>query len=347
MRLVFPIGYAVHARRIGKKSHRPYRFSENVSVDIREVEPEEAPIAVRWRTPETVERKFVSRDFFLTCCDETRTSHTRWFKGRHWLRYVESHLYNPSTSGTSGMAARELTPEQLNRSLAAGGIYTYNNIGLSGFTPKWAGIYTKELDADPSDEFDSVIMNQRPAAMLAAEGLRDNLIVVDGVVYVACAQPGLRDIPDDMDAPVVETRSSMLDGFGGYMDRCRSGALDDIDLSSRIADASALPEVLCDESIDPDIVAMRNVDNLFKETIREISMPLEMHAEIRDRYYRRSSDFVEVSLERLELLRGIILRHAPKWQTGAATLKDIFDAIDEIRDNQTIDIRVGGSRPFP
>lgn len=272
MRFTFPVSYRLEGRKPGKRVFRPYRFHETVSIEVPEITGAEAPVAVAWPCAGVPERRKV-KDWSIGCGDADGMQLTRWFGGCHWLRLVEGHVQHSWL--TEKPSTRELDVATAASHLAAG--TGQHGIGLN-LAVRWPRNPAKEVQGDPTASFDETRNNGRDAAMAAVEKACQDLLLVDGVLHRACAQPGIRSEYFRGDSglalrwPLVETRASILDGIGGLDHSgfvCVSYPLS-WDGYQRGFDPSPQGlEVMLPESIDPDIEIARHMETAVKAAILE------------------------------------------------------------------------------
>jgi hypothetical protein len=183
----FPLTYVISGRLPGKAASHPYRYAETVELDVREIAPEIAPVAVSWNVAPTPsfqgETTFQHVAFSLSGLDGGQ--HTRWFEGRHWQRMLHGHTADPRASsyGVSPL----LTAEFFSSTLSAG----HCNSLLFGLPPFLPG-KTKVVAAPEHRRFDVIREDSREDAFDRLARITDDMILVDGVVYMACLDPMVR-----------------------------------------------------------------------------------------------------------------------------------------------------------
>lgn len=343
MQFTFDVGYAIQGRPPARKQFRRYRFVERVGVEIPEISSDEAPIAVEWHVP--TELKIFNRgdDRMLASGGYDGKQFTRWYDGRHWLRLVERHAstaYSPPIEGTP-----ELTLPKLMSAMESNG--GYEAIGLSRFSVKDIGPEPVLVDHDPTGKFETMLVNERTEALSRAYALPSNLLLVDGIVHVACAQPALRRDRFDfgpISGVVVDTRANFLDGYFGFHNQHFSYSLTDraeiMEMSSQDGDGSMLKAISdymvtihMPESIDPDIDARRKVDRLVKMAAFRAFHPDE--AQLREFFDDPSNQ----RAWRVEKMVPVHLASSPSFT--------LISKIQEIEDSMAIDIRQSFTSPPP
>ena len=348
MRLDFEIGYDLRGRRPGKSSHRPLRFAEPASVVIREVGSLDAPIAVEWGVRRWSPAHTGNRDRHAYACDDRGRQFTRFYEGRHYLRLVEAHM--EFEGRTYQEEARDLTAATALEALRQG--RGFDCLGLGNYkTVGYPAKKIKRVASDPTDEFESVTKSKRDKAMGAVERVGDDVLCIDGVVHVACAQPGVRLSRSFLST---ETRSDLLDGLDSYLNGHLAFGLSEWrgiaagqvkgagnrDLAIELDEAS--PRIFLDESMDPDIDRRRAVDTIVKRVLRENPYTPEMAADIGKFFGDEAPqryDAVSDLLDRIAVLHGM-----PEYRKA-----EVLERVLEIEDGMSVDIGmvIGLSAPRP
>lgn len=350
MQFTFNVGYAIQGRPPARKQIRRYRFVERVAVEIPEISSDEAPIAVEWRVPTELKTFNRGDDRRLVSGGNDGKQFTRWYDGRHWLRLVERHsntAYSSPFEGTTGLTLPKLMSAMENN----GG---YEAIGLARFSVKDIGPQPALVDHDPTEKFETLLVNERTEALSKAHAVPSNLLLVDGIVHVACAQPALRlslklSLNRDrfelgsISGVVIDTQGDLLDGYPGFHQHF-SYPLTDwteiMEMSQRDSDGSMLSGISnymvtihIPESIDPDIDARRKVDRLVKMAAFRAFHPDE--AQLRE-------FFGDASNQRAWRVQKMVPGHL-----ASSPSFTLISRIQEIEDSMAIDIRQSLTSPPP
>lgn len=332
MDLTLDIGYFVKGRRPGKMVARSYRFMEAVTVDIPEVDPMDAPVAVEWTALAASDRK---ADAFLTCGDKCGRQHTRWMNGIHWLRLSEGHLGEKDpVRRVESLTANAAQP------LLEQNIEGYYALGLEDLW-RITGIGWKRAQGYPAYEFDLVSRSWRDETMVRAEKLAQRLISVDGQLYLACAQPGLRAIFQDrkLVETAVEVRAGFLDGWEGFRENQLAYGFDYWEKLPPQSNPKAEFEIRIEQSIDPDIVARRNVDTRLKVLAYLYHRPEGMDEDIRAFLEDTGNQRAWRITEMAERYRGRL------WPAAIDHFEKIIWDIEEFEDRMTVSLEIGEFAP--
>jgi hypothetical protein len=276
MHISIPIGYLVQGRRADKRVFRPVRLAERVTVQIPEVDVIDAPKAIEWDVDITHEdsRPFSARTHHAG--DGRAKLFTRWYAGRHWLRLVERSVSDKE------MALRgvELTAQRLEEFLAQDHAHSALGLGCAVHGAKIA-----RDGCDPSAVFEEIRVSGRDEALRSVLALPENVILVGGVVHVACAQPApartvAREYRDGsypaLYSVAMRTDHLALDGYDPGLSKILVYGLGEWErLNTQRSDGVVVPPPLVhlEESIDPDIDAHRQVSNLVKVALARWGCP--------------------------------------------------------------------------
>lgn len=183
MRVIFPVRYPIVGKTKTTKGNVSKWFEELVPLDIPEVEPFLAPIAVRWKPtadtvhdPATVDRCISGDDGFQL---------TRWFENAHWQRLCEGHF------GGKHQGGKNLTVELFQTLLAQAspGSDALLKMGLHpGPTTPGNGKLLR-VETDPSSNFEAIKFSGRTETMARLHAASNVLISVGGVLHRRCAEP--------------------------------------------------------------------------------------------------------------------------------------------------------------
>ena len=354
MRLAISVGYTHRGQLQGKKTVRAHRFAELVTVDIPEVTPEEAPLAVSWKALPSPEAGGIPGDEVLCVGDRNGEQHTRWYGGQHWLSLVGGHIDPASRRDDTA----PLTGEMLSRAIAGG--MGYRMIDMGNFSPNLRGMRGVEVASDPTGQFVQTVVSERKKALDAAECLSRKLLVVGGAVHVACAQPAIRVTRrrgGEKLPMAVETRGEIVDDAAGYSRGCLVFPLGNWDaLAAELVTASSQPAVAAGafeywrpivhipESLDQRIDARREADTLFKQFVSAADRPGTVEAA--GRYFRGSIT------ERADWLESALERNRGVWEDAFLPVELLDRALEILRDEEPVDLDLGapqahapGSRP--
>jgi hypothetical protein len=177
-----PISYSVTGRMPGRSRANAYGFFEYLDIELREIDEDEAPIAMSWFSDLEEKDIRLASGRYRNFRDADGMQHTRWFEGSHWLRIMDGYL---SGSRVHFGVSTPLSADALKRNIDAGGIPGILP-NVRGFTPR-----SKFITDDPMAMFDTVRENGRDAAISQTERGAHGLIIVDGIVYKRCNTPVL------------------------------------------------------------------------------------------------------------------------------------------------------------
>lgn len=350
MNIILDIGYDLVGRKPGNQRTKSYRFRDTVSAEIPEVNSAEAPIAVSWQAQKHSDERWGYFDQPLRCGDEYGTILTRWYAGRHWLRLVDGNCGKRNAPSDTC----ELDMSLLKRAVSDERERIFLLLGLREFMPLRA-----KASVDPKATLEEVSRDGRMDAIQAVAAISDNVISVDGVIHVACAQPGIRtlisqyyqDFPFHEKYLAVDTRSGCLDGHAAFLSGLVTYPLNDWDsIYERLVQESSefrtsppeshlrAPQVFIPESIDPDIDARRAVDTLVKKVLYSravVSAP--------DRNREVHEFFASPSNQRKELLEALL--YSPSATLPEGIKIELLDKVEEIEDGMSISLEVTGARP--
>ncbi|MCS4089191.1 hypothetical protein [Rhizobium sp. BK176] len=324
MKIVLDIGYDIRGRKPGRQLNMPYRFKESVLLDIEEIHPDDAPVAVKWRARKKIECRLKAYDEVLTHGDENGEMLTRWHDGRHWLCLAGSQRDD------------------------IGAPWLIRQLEMTKHEPRDAPAIN-----NPINLFESVKESGRGPALEAVAEARDRLISVDGVLHLACAQPAVRTILTHKtrgygnyeENMAIDTRSRYLDGNSGYMMGVIAHPLADWDrVRSRVhaqaLDTSAVwteshltrPEVYIPESISKDVDARRAVDSLVKKALYIMSAPKEAGV--------LAKEFFEAKTNQRHDLLEALVGQAEKFgkPLHPAHRQELLRSVANIEDDMSIEI---------
>jgi hypothetical protein len=176
----FPLlfSYTIHGTKVGKGTSHLYLYTENTSIDIREIDKEEAPIAVKWRNKKTFYHHGSPAAYHMGLFDEySEWSHTRYFEAKHWTPLTQNAL--TVSSRGDGVPVRF---SQMASVLQQGRLN--EAFGMSSVDP----FKKTEVVAQPApDDFSRINDNRYAASKRAIDRLE--LISINGLVYMSCDQP--------------------------------------------------------------------------------------------------------------------------------------------------------------
>ena len=348
-KIQFEYGFDIRGRKVGNRVSTTTRFKEPVELEIREVASIEAPIAVIWNARKKIHPSATSYDRELLCADKSGQMHTKWYEGRHWLRLVKSHSGGKISEDGSEDGSAEFSLEAFKKDLGRGRQRLFEMIGLRHHLPT----STKSVDQAESLYLD-IQANTKEQASQAIERLSKDMVIIDGVIHIACAQPGLRVTKpsdslgifrwDQIEVDLtVETSARYLDGHAGFMRGHMAYALDKwksvylqatksgIDLRQPLPEEHLkAPTVLIHESIDNNVEIRRSIDTLVKKTLWNFkAVPTAGNQ-------RTRAFFNSVSNQRLALLEDL-LSHT--WTSlGTHYQKGLLSQVEEMEDCMTIEI---------
>lgn len=356
MNIAFEMGYNLKGIRPGKSLARYYRFKETLSAEIPEVDPVDAPVAVEWQAREQVQARYMTYDHELLCGDADGFMMTVWHGGRHWLRLVGNNCRkNITEDGTA-----ELTFGLLSDAIHGSQRKAYEMLGLNAYLPA-----SGKVHANPTDTLDVVLENDRDDLLQAVAAISENFISVDGILHVACVQPairlsnpiGVKGYPDIQENIAIDCRAKYVDGHAAFMMGITSHPIGDWNEINRRVYEQALdsgaerperqlvrPEVYIPESIDPDIDARRQVDNLVKKAMFPYSqLPSSRFSGVLTQTMKEF--FGTPSLQRLPLVEEIL--SIPGVDMDGYDKGLLLSRIEEIEDSMSIDVGMHLSAPTP
>ena len=349
MKFAFPVAYSQKGRLRGKKVAREYRFSEIVDVEISEVGTDEAPVAVSWRAPR--DSAITSwQDLPLLCAGHDGRRFTRWYGGRHWIALFEGNLDPLTRSGDRAF----LSAPVLADALGAGD--GHPAVGMEAYAPRRSKTLTaRPVPDDPASMFEELRTDgDRDNAMQAAARLADRLLVVDGTVHLACAQPAIR-VPLFAEAMndyrgaetfPVDTRASYVDGIDGYLGSRLYYPVNEWDeVVNGRADRSPhppsiraflepyRPRVFLPHSLGEGIDQRRKADNNVKRFLRlsPEAAPKESY-----RYFRIGQR------ARMEWLETVLAENRARWESAEAPHHLLREALDLLADNTPVQVQLKG-----
>jgi hypothetical protein len=188
MRLHLPIHYTVTGRLPGKRTTRGYKFHEVTEVEIADIEPSFAPVAVSWAVNTDTGRSTHMREPRLGMAGPDGGQHTRWYDGRHWVRLLSGFFETPEHKPQRRGVGPALTVGAIEALLAQPECGYLFDLTVPG---EIAGS-THMTPSDPASRFTQVRQSTREEAFARASRITSRHIAVDGVVYEACSQPALR-----------------------------------------------------------------------------------------------------------------------------------------------------------
>lgn len=340
MHIRMPAAYTIRGT-IGR-TQRTYKFAEKAMFEIAETTADDAPIAVSWPAHTDLSHYSALKYAHLGHGGEDGLQFTRWYNGRHWLRLTDS-------GGIYACPGRypDLSGIGFEEGLPSG--YGYQLLGLGTLSP---GGDHRKTEGDPRDRFVKIDRSGRDQALEQLSRASKKLLSVDGVLHVACAQPGVclaRANLDTFENDVVhvDTEASVLDG---QVERTLVFGLDEWDDVAEIAIRSShdrprttarlaalRPLVHLPESIDPDILTVRSADTLVKRFIREsYPRPFNLHA-----YFSLTEPVAKE-----EYLRGLLAEKRDAWELEGFPVQ-LLDLADEVFADARVDLGTSFSLPKP
>jgi hypothetical protein len=322
-----------------------WKFKESPTIEIAEASEEEAPIAVSWpAVTDTSAYQYLAYSA-VGCGDLDGRQFTRWYNGRHWLRLTEGSADEYRPAGRSPA----LTGASFEAGFPQG--RGYNILDLNSLSP---GDY-KEAKADPTERFVTINRNGRDEAMEILKTASKKLLCVNGVLYVACAQPGVcleLANPQSLETNVlhVDTRSKIVDGkeylsrhtlvFGLHewddvTDIVVRGSSDRENTRSKLD--SLRPTVHLPESIDPDILTVRTADTFVKHFILDSypkTITLQKYFDLNDASAKEA------------FLREVLAEKRDGWEAAGLPVQ-LLDLADETFANASIELGANLSLPKP
>lgn len=196
----FPMSYNIHGRLPGRVIPRSYIFAEMVDVQVEDVAPEDAPIAVSWKVP-LLRNVITSAEYrSMWAYDGAQRQHTVFYEGRHWVQVLKRTRWE-------NHSAEPVKSADFEREAVAG---VFN--GDLGFSVPTQGQRKFEVVADdPGTRFEEVTRHGRPRALDLASNLQ--FISVEGVLHARCDQPCFKLVPGwyEADRTRVPTRYPVVD----------------------------------------------------------------------------------------------------------------------------------------
>lgn len=183
--VTLPATYSVKGVPLGKKARKEDFYAEFVTLDIPEVDADDAPLAMSWSVspipPLDVRFDYVTH-WEVGACDALFVNYTLFHEGRHWLRLLDAHLgHGMRQRASRGEAEPLATAEFVEK--AHEGFYGR----LFGFARSNWTVPPLASGEDVMARYDIVNESSRPRVMRALDRL--DLISVDGVLHMACDQP--------------------------------------------------------------------------------------------------------------------------------------------------------------
>jgi hypothetical protein len=332
MHIRIPVAYIIRGT-IGR-TQRTYRFAETVTVEIAETNAEEAPIAVSWPAHTDLSDYRAFGYAHLGHGGEDGLQLTRWYNGRHWLRLTD----NRENDAAPGRYP-DLSCIGFEERLSSG--YGFQLLGMGGFSPRSGD---KKTERDPSEKFATITRSGRDYALEYVMRASQTLLSVDGVLHLACAQPGVCLARANLstaenDVVHVHTDANALDGEGS--DDVMVFGLDQWDEITYIAIRSSLdrpktidrlaelrPTVHLPESIDSDVLSLRAADTMVKRFIRE-SYPKIARLDV---YFSLTN-----MAAREEYIRGIVSEKRDQWERAGYPV-ELLDLADEAFADARVDL---------
>ncbi|MCZ7861889.1 hypothetical protein O9X98_10920 [Agrobacterium salinitolerans] len=340
MHIRMPVAYTIRGT-IGR-TQRTYKFAEKAMIEIAETTANEAPISVSWAAHTDLSHYSNSKYSYLGHGGEDGLQFTRWYNGRHWLRLSD-------TGGIYAAPGRysDLSGVGFENGLPMG--HGYQVLGIPTLSP---GRDHRKADGDPTERFVKIDKSARDQTHEELFRASQKLLSVDGVLHIACAQPGVcfaRANFETLENDVVhiDTKASVLDGgdedtfvFGlDEWDEIADIAIrSSHDRPKTIARLAALrPTVHLAESIDLDILTVRSADTFVKRFIRE-SYPKHINM---NAYFRLSDPVAKE-----EYLRGILAEKRGAWELAGFPVQ-LLDLADEVFADARVDLGASFSLPKP
>ena len=341
--VLFPMSYNLHGRLPGRVMPRSYIFAEMVELQVTDVAPEDAPVAVRWKVP-FLRTVITSADYRpMWAFDAEQRQHTVFYEGRHWVQLLKRTQWENSP-------AEPVQSADFERRASAG---AFN--GDLGFSVPTQGQRKFEVVTDdPGSRFEEVIRHGRPRALELSSGLE--FISVAGVLHARCDQPCFKLVPAwyEADRTRVPTRYPVVDTkelrAPRTLDPLRVPALplsmsDEVSRKCpqmwRVADQFEWPTVHIPESISADEDLRLEADYLVHEFLAWTEKNLGTKYAGVEHFFRKPT--VEAKLDYL-------LANEPEWRefesrygVSAAPLRRATEALD----NMTISILPDGPATAP
>lgn len=340
MHIRMPVAYTIRGT-VGR-TRRTYKFAEKAMIEIAETTAEEAPIAVSWPGHTDLSDYSALRYAFLGHGGDDGLQFTRWYNGRHWLRLTDSEGIHAAPGRYPDLRARGFE-----EGLPSGD--GYQLLGLGALSP--SGDHRK-TDGDPRERFVKIDRSGREHALERLARASQTLLSVDGVLHLACAQPGVclaraNLQTDENDVVHIDTKASVLDGkdegvlvFGldewdDIADIAIRSSRDRPKTTKRLA--ALRPTVHLPESIDPDILTVRSADTLVTRFILE-SYPrhINLHA------YFSLTDPVAKE----EYLRGLLAEKRDAWVLEGFPVQ-LLDLADQVFADAQVDLGASLSMAKP
>lgn len=344
MLMRMPVGYTIRGT-IGR-TQRTWKFQERPMIEIAEVTSEEAPVAVSWPAHTDLTAHGRLKYNFLGQGGEDGLQLTRWYNGRHWLRLTEGSTEQYGEAGRTP----NLTVARLEEGFTEG--RGYNILAMNPFSP---GGGHRKMEGDPREKFVTINRSGREEALARLAAAAETLLSVDGVLHVACAQPGACLALADSDSTEtnvvhVDTRGPVVDGnqyltshtlvFGLYewdeiADIEIRGSRDRENTRARLE--ALRPTVHLPESIDPDILTVRAADTYVKRFVLDCyPRMVRLHA-----YFDLPN-----MVAKEEYLRGMLAENRNAWEAEGLPVA-LLDLADEAFADATVELGANLSLPKP
>lgn len=334
MKIVFPLFYSVTGRLPGKRQSRSYSYRELVEVDIREVSPEDAPLACVWRPNK--ELRYPAEEIVpLTNHGKSGpggTQFTRWHDERHWKRMLMSDGLLMHTAWVNDL---ELDRVQFQAMLDSGRIQRAFDVMC---LPEWVSS-ARDVQDDPSSQFETVTRSGRAKVMGELEKALDNIIAVDGVIHGACFEPFVAVFKNqrpgtEVNEVSVETRTLPLTIFRDKLvGAFPVDAFDDAlslatsqGMQGRERLAGVRPETLIPEAFSFDWEMFRSVTEKLDRLWVELSRVGQQHSAVG--IGKRSSD----PDERFATLCSITAAEIDGWMRAGVSPQPLYEALEILND---------------
>jgi hypothetical protein len=172
--------YVIRGIKKGNRSLRDHYVIETMEMDIPVVSADDAPVAVMWNdaVPVAFPR---GNDTIWRAYSADGQQHTRWYMGSHWKRCLESDLIESHVT----RAVPPLTVDALVANIEDQGGNLLTGASTFRYQPEKRGT---EIH-DPLGHFSSIEKSDRDTALAKIEEQSADLMIVDDVVYVRCAEP--------------------------------------------------------------------------------------------------------------------------------------------------------------
>lgn len=203
----FPLFYTIVGRKPGRRNALSYRVHEYTSLEVREVDGTDAPIAAVWSQPSHgLPWKVAGQRTNQGKSDPDGRQMTRWFEGKHWKRALVADTSHIDPLKKMRLPVLDMTTFQ--RLLPTGRVHRALGI-LHRIVP------SKQVSGGGVVDFDEIRSTTLETEKCRAENALANCISVDGELYVKCLEPYIRVLPYDRQEMNVfelafETSSSVI-----------------------------------------------------------------------------------------------------------------------------------------